>query len=187
MRTGEAQRAARGFTYLWLLFLLVIGAALLAGIGERTSLRLQRDRELELLFRGREIAAAIGAYRSAVGAGPARWPRSLDELVEDRRGLVTVRHLRRVYADPMTGESDWVPILADDPNDSEGWRGVHSRSDAPAVLSVRDAGAQGPPGPRRTPRVSDHLFVAPIPPAPVASSASATEALPAEGENKSEK
>lgn len=148
MRTGE-----RGFTYLWLLFLLAAGGAALAAAGQRWSAIMQSERERELIFRGEQIAEAIAAYRGAQGAGAARWPASWDELLEDRRGPALRRHLRRAYADPFTGEADWEPIL-----DEEGrWRGVRSRSTAPArlVRATTDMGLTGKPL-----RVSDHRFVA---------------------------
>ncbi len=162
MRTGE-----RGFTYLWLLFALALGAALMAVAGQRWSLVMQRDREQELVFRGREIAAALTAYRAATEAGAASGPGGMNELLEDRRGARLLRHLRRAYDDPFTGKPDWVPVLAEDGS----WRGVRSRSDAPALLHLED---EPPPADsKRTPRVSDHLFIAPPPRAAAASAPAA--------------
>lgn len=152
MRTGKG-RASRGFTYLWLLFLLAIGGAALAASGQRWSGVMQRERERELIFRGQQIAAAIDAYRAAPGVSPPQWPGSLQDLVEDRRGPHTLRHLRRAYADPFTGEPDWVPILSEDGR----WQGVHSRSQAVATLRLDDS--PQPPG-RRPLLVSEHRFVA---------------------------
>lgn len=172
MPTGERQRA-RGFTYLWLLFLLAVGAAALGVAGERWSTRLQRDRELELVHRGREIAAAIASYRAAPGVAPPQWPRSFDELVDDRRGAVPRRHLRRVWTDPFTGHADWVPVPAEE--EGGGWRGVRSRATATAWLRLDEQEQQDE---RSTLLVSDHLFVAP-PPVPAASTASPGAEMPA--------
>jgi type II secretory pathway pseudopilin PulG len=157
----------RGFTYLWLLFLIAMGAAGLAAIGERWSTAMQRDRERELVFRGREIARAIAAYRAASDAGPPRWPTGLADLVEDRRGTQPRRHLRRVYVDPFTDKSDWVPLLAED----GGWRGVHSRADLPAMLRIGVEAADRPM------RLSARLFVA-DPATPAASAVLLTSAMP---------
>jgi type II secretory pathway pseudopilin PulG len=162
MPTGE-----RGFTYLWLLFALALSAALLAVAGQRWSLVTQRDREQELVFRGREIAAALAAYRAATEATAASGPLGMNELLEDRRGARLLRHLRRAYDDPFTGKPDWVPILAEDGS----WRGVRSRSQMPALLHLED---EAPPAdPTRTPRVCDHLFIAPQPRTPAASASAA--------------
>lgn len=163
MRTGE-----RGFTYLWLLFLVAISAALLAVAGQRWSHTVARERERELLFRGGEIAAAIGAYRAA-GAGSG--PRSLDDLIDDRRSPQLKRHLRRVYTDPFTGSADWEPVLADDGS----WRGVRSRSEAPALMLAPDAERREP---GRGARISDHLFVEP--PGSPAVPATAASGVPAD-------
>lgn len=160
MPTGE-RRPPRGFTYLWLLFLLAAGGAALAAAGQQWSARLQREREIELVARGREIAAAIGAYHAAPGIEPAAWPRGFDDLLEDRRGVALRRHLRRAYADPFTGRADWLPITMAD----EGWRGVRSRSDAIATLRLDE---DPPPDDGRPLRVGDRQFV-PRPRAPAAS------------------
>lgn len=134
MQTGSCRfgRAAkeRGFTYLMLLLALAIGAAGLAALGTQWRTTVQRDRELELLFRGGEIAAAIARYRAAVANQP-EWPRSVEDLLEDRRGGQVRRHLRRYYTDPFTGKTDWVLTRTED----GGFRGVRSRSEAPALIT----------------------------------------------------
>lgn len=146
-------RRQHGFTYLGLLFAVALAGAALAQIGQHWSGVMQRERERELIFRGRQIAAAITAYRSAPGVAAPAWPRSFDELLEDRRASPMQRHLRQAFTDPITGKADWVPVL----DEAGGWHGVHSRSDAPATirfgLEFRGQGAN------RT-KVSDHRFVA---------------------------
>lgn len=145
MRTGEARRraAARGFTYLLLLLAIAIGSAGLAALGTQWRTALQRERETELIFRGNAIAAAIAAYRHAQPGLP-QWPHSFDDLLDDRRGPAPRRHLRRVYTDPFTGRADWIPT----PTEDGGFRGVRSRSEAPAFIT-RDLGADTGTGPRR--------------------------------------
>ncbi len=63
---------------------------------------LQRERELELLARGNEIRRAIGLYDAAGNT----FPKSLEDLVLDRRQPTIKRYLRRVYDDPLTGTAD---------------------------------------------------------------------------------
>lgn len=152
MRTGE-RRSHRGFTYLWLLFLLAAGAAGLGVAGQRWSGVLQGERERELLFRGTEIAKALATYRAVpVEPGPEQ-PFGLEDLVEDRRSPALRRHLRRAYDDPFTGQPDWVLL-----RDGDGrWIGVRSRSDAPARITVD---LDLPDKPQRPARVSDHRFLA---------------------------
>jgi type II secretory pathway pseudopilin PulG len=119
--------AAAGFTYLGLLFFVAITAAALAALGQRWSMAAQRERERELEFRGQEIARAIEAYVATSPQGPAAYPRSLDDLLIDGRGVRPRHHLRRAYADPFTGEPDWVLIRP--PAGGPGFYGVHSRSE----------------------------------------------------------
>lgn len=120
-----------GFTYLGLLFFVAISAAALATLGQRWSLAVQREKERELEFRGGEIARAIDAY---VRAGlqlrpnqPPVLPSSIDELLEDRRGPRPLHHLRRAYADPFTGQADWVLLPA--PGRPGQFAALHSRSE----------------------------------------------------------
>jgi type II secretory pathway pseudopilin PulG len=141
-----------GFTYLWLLFALAVGAAGLAALGERASMAVQREREAELMFRGQQIAGAIAAYRAATAGPVPQLPAALKDLLDDRRSQRPLHHLRQLYADPFTGQSDWVLVTTE-----EGLiAGVHSRSDAPA-LRVLDLPV---PEPGRRARVSDRVFMA---------------------------
>lgn len=103
MRTGRP----RGFTYLWLLFVLALGGVALAALGEQALTRARREREAELRFRGEAIAAALGRYAETTPVGHLPLPQRLDELLEDRRFPKPRRHLRELYADPFTGRADW--------------------------------------------------------------------------------
>lgn len=68
----------------------------------------QREKEAWLLFVGGEYRQALERYaRAGVGA-PGQGPRELTDLLEDRRGTKPLHHLRRLYADPMSGRVDWV-------------------------------------------------------------------------------
>lgn len=112
--------------------LLVSLAATLAA--QRSSFESRRERELDLLFVGLQIRDAISSYAQAGGsaAGMMAYPKSLEDLLEDNRTPVMVRHLRRLYADPMTGQADWVLEKIQDRI-----VGVHSRSTA---TPIRHAG-----------------------------------------------
>ncbi len=120
---GQVQRGQRGFTYLLLLFLLAIGGAGLAVVGERQQALVQREREAELRFRGEAIARAIQRYAEQGPPGQAVLPTHLEALLEDRRGPRIQRPLRQIYADPFTGKPDWelvyglAPLKAADPAD----------------------------------------------------------------------
>jgi len=140
----------RGFTFLWLIFMLAVVAAGLAAIAQPISLAARRDREAELMFRGNEIAHALSSYWAATPGNARQLPLTLDELVEDRRAARVLHHLRRVYADPFTGHPDWVLVTTVDGRISA----VHSRSTA-AALRVVDLPPQ-PDG--QTQAVSARIF-----------------------------
>lgn len=109
MRTGNSQSfGSRGFTYLWLLFVIALGGVALAALGQRQQTLQQREREAELRFRGEAIAQALASYARATPAGANPLPQRLEDLLEDRRSGATRRHLRRLYVDPFTGRPDWV-------------------------------------------------------------------------------
>lgn len=140
----------RGFTYLWLLFVLAAGAGGLAGLGQRASAAVQRDREADLIFRGSEITRAISAYRAATPGIAKALPASLQDLLDDRRGPHPMRHLRRVYVDPFTGKADWILVTTSDGRIS----GVHSRS---TVVAMRVVDLP-PTAPGQQRLVSDRMF-----------------------------
>lgn len=104
----------RGFTYLGLLFAIAFLGLAFAGAGEIWQRTAQRDREEQLLFVGREFGRALAAYRAATPPDrPPELPHALEELLEDRRqGHQMRRHLRRIYADPLSGSGEWGLVRA---------------------------------------------------------------------------
>lgn len=101
------RRAGRGFTYLWLLFVLALGGVALAAVGELEQDRQLREREAELRFRGEAIALALGRYAEQTPLGQSPLPRRLEDLLADPRFPKPRRHLRQLYTDPFTGRADW--------------------------------------------------------------------------------
>ncbi|MBE0597436.1 MAG: type II secretion system protein [Desulfuromonadales bacterium] len=118
-----------GGALLLVLIMLVIFGLSLGMTGALTSTLMQQLKEEELLFRGDQYRKAIESYfKSAqgnpqqqqqpsfnlpIGAAPGggMYPASLDDLVKDNRSAGTVRHLRRKYTDPFTGD-EFVLIKA---------------------------------------------------------------------------
>jgi type II secretory pathway pseudopilin PulG len=112
----------QGFTYLALLFIVAILAGGLALTGEVWHTSAMREKEAELLFVGNQYRKAIQRYYLS---GPQRqYPRSLEDLIKDPRLPSTVRHLRRLQPDPITGK-EWALVKAPD----GGILGVHSVSE----------------------------------------------------------
>ena len=113
-----------GFTYLGILIIVMVMGAGLAATGTLWSTSAQREKERELLFIGNEFRQAIESYyRRSPGASV--YPKSLAELVDDKRFPMPQHHLRRVYLDPMTGKSEWGLVEAPG---GAGIMGVHSLS-----------------------------------------------------------
>jgi type II secretory pathway pseudopilin PulG len=122
-RRARVPPAARGFTYVGLLALLVLIGLLLAAAGEVASKATQREREAQLLWVGHEYRAAIGRYWIRKRA----FPQTLEELLGATADApVPVRYLRHLYPDPMTNAVDWVLVPALPP--ASGIMGVASRS-----------------------------------------------------------
>jgi type II secretory pathway pseudopilin PulG len=115
----------RGATLMVVLVTVVV-MGLVAGLtGSTWKTVMQRAKEEELLFRGDQYRRAIESYYQAKhGTAAGAFPQNLEALLKDPRSLQTVRHLRRLYTDPMTG-GDWLLIK------DEGGRvkGVKSASD----------------------------------------------------------
>ena len=112
MRRGSAARAQSGLAYLGVLMLAAAIAAGLAATARPWSMQQQRAREAELLFIGQQFQRAIASYYRA-GPSPA-FPRSLDALLKDSRVPFMLRHLRRLYRDPLTGSADWGVVKGPD-------------------------------------------------------------------------
>jgi type II secretory pathway pseudopilin PulG len=113
-----------GFTYLGVLFLVAIMGILLGATGTIWSTIQQREKERELLFVGNEFRKAIGSYYERTPGAIKRYPAEFADLLKDNRQLATVRHLRKLYNDPITSESKWGVVRAAD----GGIMGVHSLS-----------------------------------------------------------
>jgi type II secretory pathway pseudopilin PulG len=105
------RRRQRGFAYLWTLMLVAfMGVGLTIGAGLYATAA-RRDKERELLFIGHEFRLALERYYNAGAAGQNQYPLTLQELLKDPRFPNARRHLRRLYADPISGKPDWVLVM----------------------------------------------------------------------------
>jgi len=120
----SSQSGQRG-AILLLLMVTVVIVGLAAGMaGQSWRATMQREREAELLWRGQQYQQAIARYYAVQHGSLQMFPAKLEHLERDPRFPGTVRHLRKAYKDPMTGE-DFE--LVTDP--SERIMGVRSKSD----------------------------------------------------------
>ncbi|MBI5560689.1 MAG: type II secretion system protein [Deltaproteobacteria bacterium] len=132
LASGSFSRDKSGFTYISLLFLIVVIGIALSVTGEVWSTTAKRELEEELLFRGGEIKRAITRYYEEGPGGVKQFPRELKDLLKDPRQQAVKRYLRKLYADPMTGKSDWQLIKEKDGTII----GVKSRSGASSLKSA---------------------------------------------------
>lgn len=128
----QAGRGQCGFTYIGLLLFVAMMGAALAGTGVLYRTQVQREKEKELLFIGDQFRRAIMLYYEQSPGGDKRYPKSLDDLLRDNRYPGAQRYLRRVYADPMTGTTDWGLLRADG-----GISGVYSLSEGTPMKTAR--------------------------------------------------
>ena len=132
-------RAQRGITYMAVLFALAIMAGGLALAGEVWQTSAMREREAELLHVGNEYRKAVERYYLSA----RQYPKTLADLLKDPRQPGTVRYLRRLYPDPITGKDEWGLVKSAD----GGIAGVYSLSEAAPLktggFAVRDASFEG--------------------------------------------
>ena len=123
--------AQSGFTLVGVVVLIAILTILIAAVGPSVATIMQRDKEIELIFRGKQYARAIVAFQKRFG----RLPNELKELYENRPH--TLRHLWR---EPICDCDDWQVIIAGTPE------AVPMGQAQPP-----GSGLGRTPGPRRTP------------------------------------
>jgi type II secretory pathway pseudopilin PulG len=133
----------KGFTLAGALILIAVLGAGMAAYGEIASHAAQREKEQELLFVGNQFRQAIGAYYERTPGAVKRFPQTLEELLQDKRHPMPQRHLRRLYADPITGKPQWGIT----PAPEGGIMGIHSPSEAPPIktsgFAARDRAFDG--------------------------------------------
>lgn len=128
-RLQRRNRHARGVMLLALLIGLALSGIALMGAVEVWTLQRQREREQQLLYVGDQYRLAIGRYYYAAPAGtPKTLPATLEMLLEDDRFPIPVRHLRRLFPDPITGHAEWGQLRS-----GERILGIYSLSEAKPV------------------------------------------------------
>jgi type II secretory pathway pseudopilin PulG len=111
---GVGPRTQGGFTYLWVLVAIaVLGIGLLA-VSEVWVTSARRQKLVELQWIGAQFTQAIGSYYQSTPGAAKVYPKTLQDLIEDRRYVTVRRHLRTVYANPFTGKPDWELMVSGD-------------------------------------------------------------------------
>ncbi len=100
------RRAQSGFTLVGVVIGIAIIVILLAAVGPTVATIIERDREKELIFRGKQYARAVLAFQKRYG----RFPNELKELSK-----VKPRSIRKLWKEPMCNCDDWQIIIAGSP------------------------------------------------------------------------
>ena len=103
----------KGIAYLSLLFAVALGGMALAGSGVVWQIEVRREKEKQLLFAGEQYRQAIASYYERSPDTP-QYPAKLEDLLLDRRFPMPVRHLRRLYPEPMMADGQWHLIRQQD-------------------------------------------------------------------------
>src|SRR5438105_6630694 len=123
-RAPKPADAQQGFTLVAIVIGIAILMSLIAAVAASIGVVMKRDREAELIFRGRQYARAVGLFQRRYG----RYPNKLKELYENRPR--TIRHL---WKDPMCN-CDFQPLIQGMPC-------------GPIGIGQQPPGAPGFPGP----------------------------------------
>lgn len=113
-----------GFTYPAALLLILIVSVSLMVVQKQWSTIVDRDKEKELFFRAEQIVSAIESYYQKSSSQSQKYPRDFKVLIKDNRFPGTVRHLRKMFKDPITSNGDWGVIY----DGRGGIKGVYSKS-----------------------------------------------------------
>ena len=134
---------AAGFTYIGILvFVAVLGLASAMTL-EVASTAARRSAERELRGIGGEFNAAFKSYFLSSPKGTPAYPHMLEDLLRDPRFPGLRRHLRRIYADPLTGHTEWGLV----PAPGGGIMGVYSLAQGTPMGRAENAlKANLPPG-----------------------------------------
>jgi hypothetical protein len=143
MRSGSApgQPASGGFALMFVLVLLLAATLASTALISSAQMARSREREADLFFVGQQYAVAIARYSRASPAGAPNYPRRLDELLEDNRFPMPVRHLRKLWRDPITDSKEWGLVKLGDRIVgvySLSQRRVIRQKDLPSAVAVAD-------------------------------------------------
>lgn len=106
-RSPRLRRPSRGFSLLLLLVVVALVGVVSAGAVSMGHVATRQQAEHELLAIGAEFRAALISYGAGSPATALSGPAELQDLLRDPRVPGLRRHLRKIYADPLTGDTQW--------------------------------------------------------------------------------
>ena len=105
--SGEGKLSS-GFTLVGVVVAIAVLTILIAAVAPTIATIVQRDKEMELIFRGKQYARAILAFQRRFG----RYPNKLEELDK-----IKPRSIRQLWKEPMCNCDDgWTVIIAGTPD-----------------------------------------------------------------------
>lgn len=94
----RARKQQSGYALLLVVFLTTLVVVATMSIGLRILTQGRREKEQEMIWRGKQYTRGIKLYYSKLG----RFPNSMDDLVKPKIG--NLRFMRQAYKDPMNNE-----------------------------------------------------------------------------------
>ncbi len=130
---ADSRRAGKGFTLVEMIAAMAIMMILTTVALPVAAIAVRRQKELELRRDLRTMRNAIDRYKDYADRGmiPVQmdtygYPPTLETLVKGvplKGSTVRYKFLRRIPADPMTGNKDWGLRSMQDSPDSQSWGG----------------------------------------------------------------
>jgi type II secretory pathway pseudopilin PulG len=96
-----------GFTYIGIIVTVAILGVGLAITGPIWKKVVYIEKEKQLLYVGDAFSKAIESYYEKSPNSAKFLPKSINDLVSDKRFPKPKRHLRKIFIDPMTASKDW--------------------------------------------------------------------------------
>src|SRR5205807_9795343 len=100
MKSGRARSKESGYVLLAVMLTLTMMLIALSVEAPRIAQQIKRDKEEELVHRGKDYATAVKRF---VHKNGSRYPVSIDQLENNNH----IRFLLKKYVDPITGEFEW--------------------------------------------------------------------------------
>jgi len=126
----KSVRPDKGYVLIILMMVVLVLSVGLTVAVPFYQTELQREKEEELIFRGKQYVEAVRLFQTMA---PGTFPSSLKELEENRC-------IRRLYKDPMTDKGEWNVVLPLGQPGQSGSRGAQKILVAPesALPSIQD-------------------------------------------------
>jgi type II secretory pathway pseudopilin PulG len=100
MRSRKSNSGQSGYVLLVVMLAMTFILIAMSIAAPRIAQQIKRQKEEELVYRGKEYATAVKRFAHKSGG---QYPATIEQLENTNH----IRFLRQRYKDPMTGDSDW--------------------------------------------------------------------------------